>query len=100
MKRKGKVEEKDFIFESDHFMTPDELYCAQMRVVIEIVANSKTQGSVHVKSIYDEDSRVFRKLEDFPQKEQTKILADAEKLANAWNYTVYQEENVFYNKAE
>jgi hypothetical protein len=99
--------ERDFIFESDYFMTPDEQYCAQMRVVIEVLGDdcstptgNQALQSMHVKSIYDEDSRVFRKLEDFPQNEQARILKQAEALSDAWNYDSYLEQSTFYNKAE
>lgn len=92
------AETRDFIFESDTFMTPDAQFCAQMRVKIEVIPSSKSSGQSHVKSIYDEDNRVFRKLESFPEKEQSKILKQAEILANAWNYTVYVEQNFFQVK--
>jgi hypothetical protein len=94
------IETRDFLHESDDFMTPDGNYCAQMRVVIEVLPSSKSSGTSHVKSIFDEDNKVFRKLEEFGEKEQKKILKQAEALANAWNYHLYQEQNVFYVKAE
>lgn len=83
----------DFIFESDHFMTPDELYCAQIRVTIvkHKDAISTPLGTCNVwnwdfVSFYDEDNRIQRRFSDFPEKEQERMLREAERLAEAHSF--------------
>ena len=84
---------RDFLFESDFFMTPDDLYCAQIRVEIKIETDQcwTPKGTQNVwnwdfVSFYDEDTRVYRKFSDFPDKEQEKLLKLAESLADTYNW--------------
>lgn len=84
---------RDFLFESDFFMTPDQLYCAQVRVMIKIDTDQcwTPKGTQNVwnwefVSFYDEDNRTSRKFSDFPDKEQERILKLAENLANTYNW--------------
>lgn len=84
---------KNFLFESDFFMTSDQLYCAQIRVEIKIEIDQciTPKGTQNVwnwefVSFYDEDNRIHRNFSDFPEKEQEKILKLAESLADTYNY--------------
>jgi hypothetical protein len=83
----------DFLFESDHFMTPDGLFCAQMRVKLVVKTDkiATPKGIQEVTGfdlkIYDEDNRKARKLSDFPAEEQNKIQEEAQKL-----FEMYTEE--------
>lgn len=83
---------KNFLFESDFFMTPDELFCAQIRVTIKINTDKiwTHRGDQNVwnwdfVSFYDEDNRIIRRFSDFPASEQERIHKAAEMLANTYN---------------
>jgi len=70
---------KTFNYESEFFYQTEDL-CNVMEVEINIVAHEVDYAEYEIESIYDVNAGVFRKLEDFPEKEQLEIEKKAYRL--------------------
>lgn len=77
----------NFNYESDHFPSACGEYVGLVDVELEVDGNA----NFTIKSVYHVDQNKQMSVNDFPEKEQDKILKQAQTLADVW-WTAAREE--------
>lgn len=79
--------QKTFKFYSDYFSFKE--HTSKNEITIRLEPESKYTGSYEIIEIFDEDNKILRKISDFPEKEQLRILDKANLLADSNNYEAW-----------